>query len=159
MWHGLEAYVPRKDFVVRIQALIAWIIALTLGVSGAAAAQDTNTTPARQQFQAIHGPGSIDQELDRLTRDLELTSEQQEQVKLLLQVHHDKIQELFDSDSTMPRQALVPQIHAISNDTHHQIHALLDDHQKELESQMLSREQNGQESRRAIPKPSQSSPQ
>ena len=143
---------------MRTQALFASIITLTLGVSGAAAAQNTNTTPARQQLQAIHGPGSIDRELDRLTRDLELTTEQQQQVKLLLQVHHDKIQELL-KDPTAPRQALVPQIHAISNDTHHEIHALLDDHQKELESQMLNREQNGQESRRALPQPSQSSPQ
>ena len=43
---------------------------------------------AREQLQHIHTPQSIDQELARLTKDLELTPEQQKQVRPLLEGHH-----------------------------------------------------------------------
>jgi len=124
--------------------------ALFLGLSSAAVAQDNLAQPssARQQLQAIHTPGSIDQELNRLTKDLELTPAQQTQVKALLQQHHDKIQALLDKNPTATRQALGPQIHAISDQTHSEIHALLNDHQKQLESAMQQRERHSEENRR-----------
>jgi hypothetical protein len=37
--------------------------------------------------------------------------------------HHDRIQNLLDKNPTASRQELAPQIHAISADTHRQIHA------------------------------------
>jgi hypothetical protein len=43
---------------------------------------------------------------------------------------------VFDKNPTASRQELAPQIHSISDDTHRQIHALLTDHQKELEKEM-----------------------
>ena len=43
------------------------------------------------------------------------------------------------------------QIHAISAETHRQIHGLLTDHQKELENAMQQRERNGEENRRSAP--------
>jgi hypothetical protein len=75
-----------------------------------------------------------------------LTPDQQRQVKPLLQEHHDKIQALFDKNPNASRQELDPQIHAISDETHCQIHALLSDHQKELEKAMQQREHKGEES-------------
>jgi periplasmic protein CpxP/Spy len=93
-------------------------------------------TPARQQLQQIHTPQSIDQELAHLTKDLELTAEQQHQVRPLLEQHHDRIQALLDKNPTASREELSPQIHAISDETHREIHALLTDHQKELEKAM-----------------------
>jgi periplasmic protein CpxP/Spy len=113
---------------------------------------------ARQQLQHIHTPQSIDQELARLTKDLELTREQQQQVRPLLEEHHDKIQTLLDKNPTASRQELGPQIHAISDETHHKIHTLLTDHQKELEKSMQQREHNGEENRRSAP-PAASSPE
>jgi periplasmic protein CpxP/Spy len=92
---------------------------------------------AQQQLQHIHTPQSIDQELARLTKELELTPEQQQEIRPLLVEHHDKIQAVFDKNPTASRQELAPQIHSISDDTHRQIHALLTDHQKELEKTML----------------------
>jgi glycerol-3-phosphate O-acyltransferase len=106
---------------------------------------------ARQQLQQIHKPQSIEQKLARLTKDLELTPEQQRQVGPLLQEHRDKIQALLDKSPAALRQDLGPQIHAISDDTHHEIHALLTDHQKELEKAMVQREHNGEENRRSAP--------
>jgi Spy/CpxP family protein refolding chaperone len=126
---------------------------LALAMTGAAFAQDNGGgQPAvRQQLQRIHTPQSIDQELARLTKDLELTREQQQRVRPLLQEHHDRIQALLDKNPTSSRQELAPQIHAISDDTHHEIHALLTDHQKELEKAMQHREHHGEENRRSAP--------
>jgi periplasmic protein CpxP/Spy len=117
-------------------------IMLMLGMAGSAVAQENGgeQPSARQQLQHIHTPQSIDQELARLTKELELTPEQQQQVHPLLQEHHDKIQALLDKNPTASRQELGPQIHAISDETHREIHALLTDHQKELEKAMQQRE-------------------
>ena len=138
---------------------LACEVILMLAIAGLVLAQDKGGQPsARQQLQQIHTPQSIDQELARLTKDLELTPEQQKQVLPLLNEHHDKIQALLDKNPTASRQALAPQIHAISDETHRQIHALLTDHQKELEKSMQQREHNDEENRRSTP-PAAASPQ
>jgi periplasmic protein CpxP/Spy len=126
---------------------------LALGITGVAMAQDN--APLRQgpshALQGIHGPRSIDQELDHLTKDLELTPNQRKQIRPLLEEHHDKIQALMDKNPTLSREALGPQIHAISDETHHQIEALLTDHQKQLAKTMQKRMHDGEESRRPAP--------
>jgi Spy/CpxP family protein refolding chaperone len=121
-----------------------------LGMAGPAIAQDNGV----QQPSApphLHTPQSIDQKLAQLTKDLELTPEQQQQIRPLLQEHHDKIQALLDKNPNASRQELGPQIHAISDETHHKIHALLTDHQKELEKAMQQHEHHGEENRRSAP--------
>jgi hypothetical protein len=137
---------------------LAYSFMLMLGVVGPAVAQDNGAQPpsARQQLQHIHTPQSIEQELTRLTKDLELTPKQQQQVRPLLEEHHDRIQVLLDKNPTAWRQELGPQIHAISEETHREIHALLTDHQKELERAMQQREHNGGENRRSAPPPATS---
>jgi periplasmic protein CpxP/Spy len=139
---------------------LAYGVMLMLGMAGPAVAQDNaaQQPSARQQLQHIHTPQSIDQELARLTKDLELTPEQQKQVRPLLDEHHDKIQALLDKNPNASRQQLGPQIHAISDETHSKIHALLTDHQKELEKAMQQREHNGGENRRSAP-PTAASPE
>jgi phage/plasmid-associated DNA primase len=148
---------------------LAYGVMLMLGIAGAALAQDNvqdnvqdkgvqQQSSARQQLQHIDTPRSIDQELAHLTKDLELTPKQQQQVRPLLDEHHDKIQALLDKNPTASRQQLGPQIHAISDDTHREIHALLTDHQKELEKAMVQREHHGEENRRSVP-PAAASPE
>jgi periplasmic protein CpxP/Spy len=129
------------------------VIMLMLGMAGHAVAQDNGVQQpsARQQLRHIHTPQSIEQKVASLTKDLELTPEQQRQVRPLLQEHHDKIQALLDKNPTVSRQDLGPQIHAISDETHRRIHALLTHHQKELEKAMQQRENNGEENRRSAP--------
>jgi hypothetical protein len=126
---------------------------LMLGMAGPAVARDNavQQSSARQQLQHIHTPQSIDQELARLSKDLELTPEQQQQVRPLLEDHHDRIQALLDKNPNASRQTLAPQIHAISEETHRKIHALLSDQQRKLEKAMQQREQNGGENRRSTP--------
>jgi Spy/CpxP family protein refolding chaperone len=123
---------------------------LALGITGVAMAQDNAQRPqgATQQLQKIHTPRSMDDELDHLTKELELTEKQRKQIRPLLQEHHDKIQALFDKNPTLSRQALGPQIHAISDETHHQIEALLTEHQKQLAKAMQKRMHDGTGSRR-----------
>ena len=132
---------------------LAYGVMLMLGMAGSAIAQDNGAQQpsARQQLQRIHTPQSIDQKLAQLTKDLELTPEQKQQVRPLLDEHHDKIQALLDKNPTASRQELGPQIHAISDETHRKIHALLTDHQKELEKAMQHREHDGEENRRSAP--------
>jgi periplasmic protein CpxP/Spy len=103
--------------------------------------------PARQELQAVHARRSVDQELDHLTKDLQLTPEQRKQIRALLEEHHNKIQAVFDKNPTASRKALSGQIHAISDETHRQVHGLLNDHQKQLERAMQQRERNGEENR------------
>lgn len=122
---------------------------LILGMAASAGAQDNRRQQpsARKELQQIHGPQSIDQELARLAKDLQLTPEQQKQVRPILQGHHDRIQALLDKNPTASRQELAPQIHGISDETHRKIHALLTDHQKELEKAMQQREHSGEKNR------------
>ena len=84
---------------------LAYGVMLMLGMAGPAVAQDNGVQQpsARQQLQHIHTPQSIDQELARLTKDLKLTPEQQQQVRPLLEEHHDRIQALLDKNPTASR--------------------------------------------------------
>jgi periplasmic protein CpxP/Spy len=133
---------------------------LTCATASLALAQDNTvqTPSARQQLQHIHTPQSIDQELVRLTKDLELTTEQQQRVRPLLEEHHNRIQALLDKYPNASRQELGPQIHAISAQTHREIHALLSAHQQQLEQAMQHREHKGEESRRPA-RPTTASPE
>ena len=126
---------------------------LALGMTGIAMTQENAPQPRgpNQARQGIHGPRSIDQELDHLTKDLELTPSQRKQIRPLLEEHHDRIQVMFDKNPKVSREDLGPQIHAISDETHHQIEALLTEHQKQLAKAMQERMRKGEESRRPAP--------
>ena len=85
---------------------LAYGVVLMLGIARLAVAQGNaqengvQQPSAREQLQHIHTPQSIDQELARLTNDLELTAKQQQQVRSLLDEHHNKIQALLDKNPT-----------------------------------------------------------
>jgi len=136
----------RSFYTVGLTALLA------LGTTGIGTAQEnTAQSQGANKAPGIHGPRSIDEELDHLTKDLELTPKQRKQIRPLLQEHHDRIQALFDKNPGVSRQDLGPQIHAISDETHHEIEALLTEHQKQLAKAMQERMQSGEESRRPAP--------
>ena len=81
---------------------------LALGMTGIAMAQENapQSQGPNQAPQGIHGPRSIDQELDHLTKDLELTQNQRKQIRPLLEEHHDRIQALFDNNLKLSRKDL-----------------------------------------------------
>jgi Spy/CpxP family protein refolding chaperone len=126
---------------------------LALGTTGINMAQENaaRSQTTNNAGPMVHGPRSFDQELDHLTKDLELTPKQQKQIRPLLQEHHDRIQALFDKNPGVSRKDLGGQIHAISDQTHREIEALLTEHQKQLAKAMQERMQHGEESRRPAP--------
>ena len=136
---------------MKIQILLASILTLLLGMTAPAMAQDSSPTPQAQAFsqdlQRIPSRLSVDDELARLTKDLDLTPTQRHQILPILQQHHDKIQALFGQNPDLPREALAPRIHAISDETHREIGALLTERQKHLVLAMVKRLRDGQEHR------------
>jgi periplasmic protein CpxP/Spy len=131
-----------KSFVA-----LAFSAVLSLAASGVAMAQTDGPQPLTSRLESIHVPRSIDQELDHLTRDLDLTQNQRQQIRPLLQEHHDRIQALLDKNPGASRATLAPQIHAISDETHREIGMLLTDRQKQLAAAMLQRMHSGAETR------------
>jgi periplasmic protein CpxP/Spy len=129
--------------------IIALECIIVLGTSGAVLAQQDagQTQGVNHSAPAVHGPRSIDQELDHLTKDLELSAQQRVQVRPLLELHYYRIQALLDKNPNRSRQELGEQIHAISEQTHHEIEALLNDHQKQLAKAMQDRMHAGASSK------------
>jgi Spy/CpxP family protein refolding chaperone len=131
---------------------VGLIAMLALGIIDIALAQENAPQPqGPNQAPAIHGPRSIDQVLDHLTKDLGLTTKQRKQIRPLLEEHHHRIQTLFDKNPGVSRTHLSPQIHAISDETHHEIETLLTEHQKQLAKAMQERMRDGEGSRRPAP--------
>jgi hypothetical protein len=95
---------------------VAYGVMLMLGMPAVAQNNGVQQPSARQQLQHIHTSQSINQELAVLTKDLELTPKQGQQVRLLLVEHHDRIQALLDKNPTASRQELGSQIHSISDE-------------------------------------------
>src|SRR5260221_5255254 len=80
-WGGVERF-SRGLLTMRNRPfMLVCGIMLMLAMAGPAGAQDKGAQQpsAREQLQRIHTPQSLDQELARLTKDLELTPTQQRQ--------------------------------------------------------------------------------
>jgi hypothetical protein len=105
----------------------------------------------RQRVRKNHDPEqSIEQQVRRLTRDLELTPEQQEQVRQLSKKHSDRIQKILDTaPPTLTYNDFTAQVHAISQEYHDAVDALLTPHQLALMQAMVDRLDQGSEDRRA----------
>jgi Spy/CpxP family protein refolding chaperone len=76
------------------------------------------------------GPVSPDEQLKRLTKDLDLTADEQSKIKPIL-VDGQKKMEDARNDSSGDRQAMRQKTMQIRQDTNDQIRAQLDDKQKE----------------------------
>jgi Spy/CpxP family protein refolding chaperone len=110
---------------------------LSLGATSAALAQDTPPPPPDQNQagpppQGQEGRGmrmDPNRQLERLTRELNLTSDQQTQIKPLLIDRQQKLQALFQDQSLAPEDRR-RQMRTISEGTNNSIKALLTDDQK-----------------------------
>jgi len=105
----------------------------------------------RDRMQKNHdAERSIAQQVSRLTRDLDLTPAQQMKVRQLAKEHNDRIQEILDTaPDTLTYEGFQTQVHAISQDFHNSVNAILTPHQLELMKAMVGRLDSGRESRRA----------
>jgi chromosome condensin MukBEF ATPase and DNA-binding subunit MukB len=111
--------------------------------------RDTANWRTRMQ-QNQNAAQSIEQQVSRLTKDLELTPDQQKKVRTLAWEHHDRIQKILDTaPPTLTRAEFTTQVHGISQDFHNSVNALLTPHQTELMKSMLHRLDTGTERRRA----------
>ena len=135
-----------------------------LGAAGCAMAQEKVAPPQAQQAHPLQGAAdwrermqknhsadqSIEQQVRRLTKDLDLTPEQQEKVRQLSKEHNDRIQKILDTaPPTLTHEAFTAQVHAISQEIHDAVNAILTPHQLELMKAMVSRLDNGKEDRHA----------
>ena len=76
------------------------------------------------------GPMSPDDQLKRMTKDFNLTADQQSKIKPILVDQQKKMDDLRN-DSSGDRQAMRQKMMQIRQDTNDQVRALLDDKQKE----------------------------
>jgi Spy/CpxP family protein refolding chaperone len=119
---------------------------LALGATAATLAQD-NAPPPPDQNQAgppADGPRGRgmrmdpDRQLARLTRELNLTSDQQNQIKPLLVERHQKMQALFQ-DQSVAQEDRRAQMRSIVEGTNNSIKALLTEEQKQKFAEMQER--------------------
>jgi len=104
---------------------------LTLGVSNAATAQD-NPAPAQQQGQPGRGPDRMnpDRQLERMTRELGLSTDQQAQIKPLLIERQQKMEATFQ-DQSASQQDRRAKMQSIRQESQSKIEAVLNDQQKQ----------------------------
>ena len=105
--------------------------ALTVGVPSAARAQDT-APPPQEQGQPGHGPMRMgpSRQLEHMTHELNLTADQQTQIKPLLADRQQKMQALFQ-DQSLSQEDRHAKMTAIRQDSQSKIEAVLTDQQKQ----------------------------
>ncbi len=133
---------------------IAFGSALCLGLTTGSAlfAQDTTTTPGGGQQGSYaghgHGPMSPDQELSHLTKALSLSSDQQTQIKPILQDRQDQMMQLHQ-DSSLSRDAKMTKMKSLDDDSNTKLEAVLNDQQKTKYEQMIADRKAKMQARRA----------
>ena len=125
-------------------------LCLTL-VSGTAliaqdAAQDQSAQPMQQGGQ--HGPMSPDRELTHMTKALQLTSDQQAQIKPILQNRRDQMMQIHQ-DSSMSRQDKMAKMKDLDDSSNSKVEAVLNDQQKPKYEQMMQNRKEHMQQRRA----------
>jgi protein CpxP len=133
--------------------LFAGVLLIGIGVTGAAAQDNSAQGFGRGGH---HRPMDVDSELSHLTRELNLTPDQQKQIRPLLLEHQQKEQVLHQDQSLSPED-LRTRAHAISDETHKKIEVFLTDEQKQkvkaMQQRMHHSDQNGQPSAPSSPSP------
>lgn len=108
---------------------------------GAAIAQDNSAAAAQEQGQAYgHRGMNPDAQLQRLTKHLDLTADQQAQIKPVLENAHQQMMQIRQ-DQTLSPQDRHSKMQAIHEDTKSKIEAALNDTQKQKFEAMQARAQ------------------
>jgi protein CpxP len=127
---------------------------LALGTASALYAQDNSTPPSQDQQQGQgggerHGHGMMDpnRQLEHMTRQLDLSSDQQSQIKPILVDREQKMQALWQNQS-LSRQDRRSQVMAVRQDSDTKIQGVLNDQQKQkyqaMQERMRERQGQGQ---------------
>ena len=121
---------------------------------GATSAIYAQTTDGQQQghWGGGHGRMNPDAQLQHLTRALDLSADQQNQIKPILEDRQQKVQALFQ-DQSLSREDRHSKVQAIRSDSTAKIEAVLNDQQKQkfeamqqrMEERMQERQHGGSE--------------
>ena len=135
---------------------IAISSALCLGLTSGSVllAQDTSTAqdqsaqqPMQQRGQ--HGPMSPDRELGHMTKQLNLTSDQQSQIKPILADRQSQMMQIRQ-DSSMSREDKMAKMKSLDDGSNSKVEAVLTDEQKpKYEKMMANRKEHMQQMRAA----------
>src|SRR6478736_2418081 len=117
---------------------------LMLGCAAAAQAQDTALPPAPDQSQQGRGPGRMDPDtqLQHMTQQLDLTPDQQSQIKPLLVDRQQKL-EALRADQSSSQDDRRAKARTISQETRSKIEAILTDQQKQKFAAMQEHMRHG----------------
>lgn len=121
--------------------------ALTLGVTGAALAQEPPPPPP-DQAQGGPGPGGgmrrmdPNKQLEHLTQALDLTADQQSQIKPVLMDRQEKLQALFQNQS-LSQDDRRTQARSVVEASNTKIESVLNDQQKQKFAAMQQRMRRG----------------
>lgn len=113
---------------------------LVLGMAGNAALAQDDTAPPPQQDQGMQGHRGMDpdMQLKHMTKQLDLSSDQQSQIKPLLESRQQQMQALWQ-DQSMSREDRRAKAQSIQQDTSSKIEAVLNDTQKQKYEEMQNR--------------------
>jgi Spy/CpxP family protein refolding chaperone len=112
-----------------------------LACASVSSAQDTNTT----RRAGRRGP-MVEQRIERMTKELDLTSDQQTKVKALLEKQTKERREIF-SDNSLPREERRDKMRALMQEENKELKSILTSEQfekwKKLREQMRTRRPGG----------------
>ena len=104
---------------------------LTLGMAGSAAlAQDDSGPPPQNSNMQEHRGMNPDMQLKRMTKQLDLSADQQSQIKPILDSRQQQMEQLRQ-DQSMSRQDRRQKMMAIQQDSSSKIEGVLNDTQKQ----------------------------
>jgi Spy/CpxP family protein refolding chaperone len=128
---------------------------LAFGATSAIVAQ-TNDAQPQQWHWGHHGRMNPDAQLQHLTKALDLSPDQQSQIKPVLEARQQQIEALFQ-DQSLSREDRHSKAQAIRTDTHAKIEAVLNDQQKQkfeaMQARMQERMQERQGNDSTAPQP------
>lgn len=113
---------------------------VALALSGTAFAQDNSAPPPQNQTSGMHEHRGMnpDAQLKHMTRQLDLSADQQAQIKPILESRQQQMQQLWQ-DQSMSRDERHQKMQAIQQDTSDKIEAVLNDTQKQKYESMQAR--------------------
>jgi|SRR5712671_3058443 len=124
--------------------------------------QDQNAQPGQQpgaatqpQGSSTAGRPSIDDQVQSLAQQLNLSADQQAKVKTALEDQHTQAMTIVQ-DNSMAREDKIQKIHAIREGTINKVRtALNDDQKKKFDALVQQQEQHVQQQQQAPPQPKQ----
>ena len=149
--HIAEHGIPRSRFGARLKALalgVGLCVAMTLGAS----AQSQEQAPASGQEMGRHGHHrmhSVDDQVKRMTKKLNLNDDQQSKVKGILENQQTQMQQLRN-DSSVSRDDRFSKMREIHENSNSQIRATLNDDQQKKFDEMQAKRREHMEHRKGM---------